>query len=128
LHQSLSLLTGVVGRKFDVPLRARFLATQSDGRPTSVWGSKKFAEKRAKKVSADYFGSIEKMDPQVEALLEPLRAMVKEQGDLVRQMKTDGANELDVKKAVAELKARKKILEDKELELRQKSICAINYV
>ena len=39
-------------------------------------------------------------------------------GDLVRQMKQDGAPELDVKKAVVELKARKKVLEDKELELR----------
>lgn len=39
-------------------------------------------------------------------------------GDLVRQMKQDGAPELDVKKAVVELKARKKALEDKELELR----------
>lgn len=39
------------------------------------------------------------------------------QGDLVRQLKADGAPELDVKKAVAELKTRKKILEDKELSL-----------
>lgn len=36
---------------------------------------------------------------------------------MVRQLKTDGAPELDVKKAVAELKTRKKILEDKELSL-----------
>lgn len=36
---------------------------------------------------------------------------------MVRQLKTDGANEFDVKKAVAELKARKKVLEDKELSL-----------
>ncbi len=43
---------------------------------------------------------------------------MKEQGDLVRTMKADGAPELDVKKAVAELKARKKVLEDRELELR----------
>lgn len=34
-------------------------------------------------------------------------------GDLVRQMKTDGAPDVDVTKAVAELKARKKILEAK---------------
>ena len=34
---------------------------------------------------------------------------------MVRKLKTDGAPELDVKKAVAELKLRKKILEDKEL-------------
>lgn len=38
-------------------------------------------------------------------------------GDLVRKLKADGAPDLDVKKAVAELKARKKILEDKELSL-----------
>lgn len=38
-------------------------------------------------------------------------------GDLIRKLKADGAPELDVKKAVAELKARKKILEDKELSL-----------
>lgn len=36
---------------------------------------------------------------------------------MVRQLKTDNASEYDVKKAVAELKARKKILEDKELSL-----------
>lgn len=34
---------------------------------------------------------------------------------MVRKLKSDGAPELDVKKAVAELKLRKKILEDKEL-------------
>lgn len=39
------------------------------------------------------------------------------QGNLVRKLKADGAPELDVKRAVAELKVRKKILEDKELEL-----------
>lgn len=36
---------------------------------------------------------------------------------MVRKLKADGAPELDVKKAVAELKIRKKILEDKELSL-----------
>jgi len=46
------------------------------------------------------------------------RALVKQQGDLVRSLKADGAAELDVKKAVAELKARKKTLEERELELR----------
>lgn len=35
----------------------------------------------------------------------------------MRQLKADGAPEIDLKKAVAELKARKKILEDKELSL-----------
>jgi glycyl-tRNA synthetase len=37
------------------------------------------------------------------------------QGDLVRNLKANGAPELDVKKAVAELKIRKKTLEDNEL-------------
>lgn len=36
---------------------------------------------------------------------------------MVRKLKADGAPELDVKKAVAELKTRKKVLEDKELSL-----------
>jgi glycyl-tRNA synthetase len=56
-------------------------------------------------------------DPKIEEILAPLRASVKEQGDLVRKLKEDNAPELDVKKAVAELKARKKVLEDKELSL-----------
>merc|ERR1711962_1877275 len=48
------------------------------------------------------------LSPESEALLAPLRAAVKEQGDLVRQLKADKAPENDVKKAVAELKQRKK--------------------
>jgi glycyl-tRNA synthetase len=58
------------------------------------------------------------LSAESEALLTPLRAAVKEQGDLVRQLKTDKAPENDVKKAVAELKQRKKKLEERELELR----------
>merc|ERR1712223_2200569 len=58
------------------------------------------------------------LSPESEALLAPLWAAVKEQGDLVRQLKADKASENDVKKAVAELKQRKKTLEDRELELR----------
>ncbi|XP_031827407.1 glycine--tRNA ligase [Nomia melanderi] len=56
-------------------------------------------------------------DPKIEEILSPLRASVKEQGDYVRKLKSDGAPELDVKKAVAELKLRKKLLEEKELSL-----------
>lgn len=52
-----------------------------------------------------------------EKILAPLRSAVKEQGDLVRKLKSNGAPEIDVKRAVNELKARKKVLEDKELEL-----------
>lgn len=56
-------------------------------------------------------------DPKVEAELAPLRAAVKEQGDIVRALKAEGAPELDVKKAVAELKLRKKVLDERELKL-----------
>lgn len=56
-------------------------------------------------------------DPKVEEILAPLRAHVKEQGDLVRKLKEEKAPEIDIKKAVAELKTRKKVLEDKELSL-----------
>ncbi|XP_054168369.1 glycine--tRNA ligase-like [Oppia nitens] len=56
-------------------------------------------------------------DPEIAALLEPLRLSVKEQGDIVRTLKQQNAPEVDVKRAVNELKARKKVLEDKELSL-----------
>ncbi|XP_035207328.1 glycine--tRNA ligase-like [Stegodyphus dumicola] len=56
-------------------------------------------------------------DPKVQEVLQPLRTAVKEQGDFVRSLKETGAPELDIKKAVNELKSRKKILEAKELEL-----------
>ncbi|XP_069067152.1 glycine--tRNA ligase isoform X1 [Pleurodeles waltl] len=56
----------------------------------------------------------------MEEVLAPLRLAVKEQGDLVRQLKDDKAPQVDVNKAVAELKARKKILEAKELSLQPK--------
>ena len=58
------------------------------------------------------------MDPEVEVILAPIRAKVKAQGDLVRRLKAEKANDMDVKKAVVELKALKKSLEDKELALR----------
>ncbi|KAL3281508.1 hypothetical protein HHI36_004715 [Cryptolaemus montrouzieri] len=56
-------------------------------------------------------------DQKIEEILAPLRAQVKEQGDLVRSLKASGAPDIELKKAVAELKARKKNLEDKELSL-----------
>jgi len=58
------------------------------------------------------------LSAEAEAVLAPLRLAVKEQGDLVRQLKADGKPEIEVKKAVAELKTRKKVLEDKEVSLR----------
>ncbi|XP_063901942.1 glycine--tRNA ligase isoform X1 [Zophobas morio] len=76
------------------------------------WGStKKHRDIKLK----SYFESM--ADPQMEEVLAPLRASVKEQGDLVRKLKAEGAPVLDVKKAVTELNARKKLLEDKELSL-----------
>uniref|UniRef100_A0AAZ3P528 Glycine--tRNA ligase n=1 Tax=Oncorhynchus tshawytscha TaxID=74940 RepID=A0AAZ3P528_ONCTS len=61
-----------------------------------------------------------KMSGNIEEILAPLRLAVKEQGELVRQMKQDGAPDVDVLKAVAELKARKRTLETKELSLQPK--------
>jgi len=71
--------------------------------------------KKGRKVSSVY---VMALSAEAEALLAPLRAQVKEQGDIVRQLKADKAPELEVKKAVADLKAKKKLLEDKELSLR----------
>ncbi|KAM4719081.1 glycine--tRNA ligase [Anableps anableps] len=59
-------------------------------------------------------------DGNIEEILAPLRQAVKEQGDLVRRMKQEGAPDVDVTKAVAELKARKRTLEAKELSLQPK--------
>lgn len=56
-------------------------------------------------------------DAEIQSSLQPLRCAVKEQGDLIRSLKASGAPELDIKKAVNELKLRKKVLEDKELQL-----------
>uniref|UniRef100_UPI0037E9880B glycine--tRNA ligase-like n=1 Tax=Semicossyphus pulcher TaxID=241346 RepID=UPI0037E9880B len=56
----------------------------------------------------------------MEEVLAPLREAVREQGDLVHQLKEKGATEQEMNKAVAELKARKKILEAKELALQPK--------
>ena len=78
------------------------------------WGSKTKTDKRNLKLT----NVIMALPPEAEEALAPLRALVKEQGDLVRQMKAEGKPEIDVKKAVAELKVRKKALEDKELSLR----------
>ncbi|XP_070550171.1 glycine--tRNA ligase-like [Ptychodera flava] len=56
----------------------------------------------------------------VEEILAPLRVAVQEQGNLVRKMKEEKAAEVDIKKAVVELKARRKALEDKELAFQAK--------
>ncbi|XP_054272039.1 glycine--tRNA ligase [Macrosteles quadrilineatus] len=94
------------------PSSARLNKSISQKRSFADWGSKK--KYRNVKINLDWHTM---GDPQIEAALAPLREKVKEQGDLVRSLKASGAPELDVKKAVAELKVRKKILEDKELQL-----------
>ncbi|WAQ94005.1 SYG-like protein [Mya arenaria] len=53
------------------------------------------------------------MDPAVEELLTPYRQSVKEQGDLVRKLKDEKAPDIDLQRAVAELKKRKHALTDK---------------
>ncbi|GFS29824.1 glycine--tRNA ligase, partial [Nephila pilipes] len=70
------------------------------------WG-----KKRLQKIKLSYIRKMD--DPKIQNILQPFRLAVKEQGDFVRQLKESGAPELDVKKAVNELKLRKKILEDK---------------
>ncbi|GAB1290851.1 Glycine--tRNA ligase [Apodemus speciosus] len=55
-----------------------------------------------------------------EELLAPLRLAVRQQGDFVRKLKEDKAPQVDVDRAVAELKARKRVLEAKELALQPK--------
>ncbi|XP_042366547.1 glycine--tRNA ligase [Plectropomus leopardus] len=56
----------------------------------------------------------------MEEVLAPLREAVREQGDLVHQLKEKGATEQELSRAVTELKARKKTLEAKELALQPK--------
>ncbi|KAM9287807.1 glycine--tRNA ligase [Cariama cristata] len=58
--------------------------------------------------------------PQAESLLAPLRQAVRHQGELVRKLKEEKAPQVDIDKAVAELKARKRVLEAKELALQPK--------
>ena len=87
---------------------------QKRSKVSANWGVKTKTGTRKLKISSFQMA----LSAESEALLTPLRAAVKEQGDLVRQLKTDKAPENDVKKAVAELKQRKKKLEERELELR----------
>ncbi|MCP9258984.1 Glycyl-tRNA synthetase [Dirofilaria immitis] len=55
--------------------------------------------------------------PEIEEELAPLRAAVKEYGDLIRSLKEKGVPKTDIDRAVVELKARKKKLEERELAL-----------
>lgn len=65
----------------------------------------------------NYLINLSKMDPQLEKILAPLRQEVKEQGDLVRQLKEKDAPKVDIDAAVKILKDKKKALELKESSL-----------
>lgn len=65
----------------------------------------------------NYLTNLMKMDPQIEKILAPLRQEVKEQGDLVRQLKESDAPKVDVDAAVKVLKDKKRVLELKESSL-----------
>ncbi|XP_030830434.1 glycine--tRNA ligase-like [Strongylocentrotus purpuratus] len=91
---------------------------------SSSWGSRKsvgkveFLVNRLKDVEKlSTMAGQQDGEVDIETVLAPLRASVKEQGDLVRQMKEGGTPAHDIKRAVVELKARKKALEEKELAL-----------
>lgn len=53
------------------------------------------------------------MTTEIEELLKPLRLAVAEQGNIVKKLKEEKAADIDIQRAVAELKARKKTLENK---------------
>jgi len=77
---------------------------------------KKFSQKILKRLS-----QIKTMTNAEEATaLAPLQASVKEQGDIVKKLKEDSAPKNDIAVAVTELKARKKLLENKMLEYSKK--------
>ncbi|GAU98420.1 hypothetical protein RvY_09572 [Ramazzottius varieornatus] len=84
------------------------------GQPLSskpVWGSKK-RQKYLEKFRTETMAN-----PDIEGTLAPLRSSVKEQGDYVRDLKANQGSENELAKAVSELKLRKRLLEEKELEL-----------
>ncbi|KAH8405264.1 hypothetical protein KR222_000719 [Zaprionus bogoriensis] len=93
--------------------KAFYSSQSSPSTQASSWGSKKQKRIVQLRAAADFIMS----NPELEQQLAPLRERVQEQGNLVRELKAKGAPELDVKKAVAELKVRKKALEEKELAL-----------
>lgn len=53
------------------------------------------------------------MTTEIEDLLKPLRLAVAEQGSIVKKLKEEKGNDIDIQRAVAELKARKNALEAK---------------
>ncbi|CAL8294171.1 unnamed protein product [Lota lota] len=99
-----------------VRLEAQSLRYLIPSRPLSL----SLRLRKNKKTSSLRLPGAPNMDSKMEEILAPLRLAVKEQGELVRQMKQDGLPDVDVTKAVAELKSRKRTLEAKELSLQPK--------
>ncbi|XP_052826299.1 glycine--tRNA ligase isoform X1 [Octopus bimaculoides] len=89
------------------PLRQKSLSVN--------WGSKKRKQASRRKLL-----KMALENPEIEKILAPFRENVKIQGDLIRKLKADNAATIDVQQAVAELKIRKRALEEKELELTPK--------
>uniref|UniRef100_A0A1I7TWM9 Glycine--tRNA ligase n=2 Tax=Caenorhabditis tropicalis TaxID=1561998 RepID=A0A1I7TWM9_9PELO len=75
-------------------------------------------EKKTRQKISDYLKQM--ATPEIEAQLAPLRAAVKEYGDLIRDLKAKSAPKIDIDKAVVELKARKRLLEETEISLAPK--------
>uniref|UniRef100_A0A915Q5H2 Glycine--tRNA ligase n=1 Tax=Setaria digitata TaxID=48799 RepID=A0A915Q5H2_9BILA len=78
-----------------------------------------FGKKNRERVSTYLYNMA---SPEIEQQLAPLRAAVKEYGDLIRALKEKGAAKTDIDRAVVELKARKKKLEERELALVPKDV------
>ncbi|XP_013410317.1 glycine--tRNA ligase [Lingula anatina] len=100
-----------------VLLSARSLGTSNPRFPKHQ--PENWFSKRGKRLTSAG-NTMTEVDPKVEAILQPLRDAVKQQGDIVRKLKEEKAPEIDIKRAVADLKTKKKALEDKELELEPK--------
>lgn len=119
LKAGLSLLSRLVGRS----TTARNIICAPRTRSfhfTRVQFNKQPPQKHGKKLREQLLGKARNLvmaDGDAQAALAPLQASVKEQGDKVRKLKEEKAPENDVKEAVKELKARKKVLEDKMLEI-----------
>ena len=99
----------------NIPVKLFSTSASVSSKQSEVRGPVKFSKKGNKLVDIPVNMAL---SAEAEAQLVPLRLAVKEQGDLVRSLKAEGAPDIDVKKAVAELKSRKKVLEDKEVSLR----------
>uniref|UniRef100_A0A0N4Z2J1 Glycine--tRNA ligase n=1 Tax=Parastrongyloides trichosuri TaxID=131310 RepID=A0A0N4Z2J1_PARTI len=98
---------------YKVPKAVNAKVTQRKSLEKQVQITKKFKQRLS-----DYYRTM--ATPEIEAKLAPLRAAVKEYADIIRELKSNNAPQNDVAKAVVELKARKKKLEDAEIELMPK--------